>query len=157
MDLAEELNCVWLAVEASKLSAFDLSALGDGGPKIQIPCVSAPLSVGDFLDRISILELKVAKIPDSHGASKQLFQFSRSIDRLPSNLQKFTYLALQLFAKINSALWHAEDLGRRPENTDEENGRVYGAVKRLNRLRSELKNHIDTLVKSDFMDEKKYV
>jgi hypothetical protein len=73
--------------------------------------VLAPTSIGDLIDRITILEIKAARITDPAKAAnvaRELRALSDIRDRSGLNVPAMTPYAAEL-AAINSTLWDIED------------------------------------------------
>jgi hypothetical protein len=122
--------------------------------------ISVPISHGELLDKISILEIKKSKIDNVDklvNVEKELQILSSLIpETLKSDVVQNLYE--QLF-NINLMLWEVEDDIRNCERSDD-----YGSyfielarkVYRYNDKRSELKKTINLATSSGIVEEKSY-
>ena len=122
--------------------------------------VYIPVSAGDLIDRITILKIKKAKIPDP----KQLANVDAELDSLLAIRACFPKLAgrevkerERALQKENHALWNVEDKLRAFE-AEQHFGPAFVAAARsvyqTNDRRAKLKREIDALVGSALREEK---
>ena len=123
--------------------------------------VNLEISIGEFFDKLTILEIKQARIVDE----SKLVNINRELDSLNSLLvkQKFTRddVANEVaeLRKINEALWEIEDDIREKESKkvfDERFIELARAVYITNDKRSDIKRDINLKLGSDFVEEKSY-
>jgi len=123
--------------------------------------VNAPISVGELIDKITILQIKSEQITDS-AKLKNIAQELELLTELKINLNiksdNIDTLEQQLYA-VNQELWVIEDTKRQCEC--EQNfgpGFVYVArqVYLKNDLRAAIKRGINQLVGSTIVEEKSY-
>ena len=121
----------------------------------------APISVGELIDKITILKIKQKKASDS----KQLDNIERELKELEQTWEKskasdldisdlFTQLTI-----VNETLWGIEDDIRAKEATntfDEEFVELARSVYKQNDLRAELKKQINLRTGSTLVEEKLY-
>ncbi len=118
--------------------------------------VVAPISVGELIDKITILEIKLAKI----GNSKALENIRRELDSLQA-LNKWSRLSDETneLRSVNTKLWHVEDDLRDLEKKTEF-GPLFVSLARsvyiLNDRRSEIKRRINMASQSVIVEEKSY-
>jgi len=123
--------------------------------------VNIPISLGELLDKISILEIKNKKILDESkilNIKKELNGLKKVLDELKINLSETNSLYNKLY-KINLTLWEIEDSIRVLEkNKDfgEKFIELARAVYITNDQRFEVKNDINKLFNSEFVEEKSY-
>ena len=123
--------------------------------------IEVPISVGDLVDKVTILEIKLENIPD---AGKQA-NIRRELDALAGVLQpilaatpELAPLKAELHA-INKTLWRIED-----DIRDCERKRDFGqafvelarSVYHTNDRRAATKRKIDELTGSELLEEKSY-
>ena len=123
--------------------------------------VSIRVSAGELIDRISILELKAARIP---GDERQR-NIRKELAALLENLTQFRLNDIEyspLFEglrRVNCELWEIEDSLRECERR-QEFGPQFVELARLvylkNDKRAELKRRINELSGSDIKEEKSY-
>ena len=123
--------------------------------------ILAPISVGELIDKITILRIKRERI---RAASAQA-NIDRELDRLleiraGSSLDVAELAALEdeLF-RVNGRLWDVEDEVRSLEQSGDFGERfieLARSVYRLNDQRSVLKRRINTVTASAIVEEKSY-
>jgi len=135
-------------------------------PGYYIPCrvnigmqILAPISVGELIDKITILELKQEYI---HDQAKQI-NITRELQELNLirdglDLEDITAETQELLA-VNRALWHIEDFKRSCEHTGRFDRAFTQAAREVylkNDQRAEIKRRINTKSGSDIVEEKSY-
>ena len=118
------------------------------------------VSVGELLDKLTILEIKKIKIKDEekiiHIEKERSFLSDKSIEYLKDDKIKECFDELLV---INSKLWAVEDILRdmeaesRFDNEFIENARL---VYKTNDKRFEVKNRINELTNSAIKEQKSY-
>ena len=123
--------------------------------------VNIPISLGELLDKISILEIKNKKILDESkilNIKKELNSLKKVLDESNINLSETNSLYNKLY-KINLTLWEIEDSIRvleKNENFGEKFIELARAVYKTNDQRFEVKNDINKLFNSEYVEEKSY-
>ena len=123
--------------------------------------VSVPISLGELLDKISILEIKNKKILDKSkifNIKKELNFLKKVLDELNINSSESNSLYNKLY-KINLTLWEIEDSIRvleKNEDFGEKFIELARAVYKTNDQRFEVKNDINKLFNSEYVEEKSY-
>jgi len=123
--------------------------------------VNIPISLGELLDKISILEIKNKKILDESkilNIKKELNGLKKVLDELKINLSETNSLYNKLY-KINLTLWEIEDSIRVFEKNDDFGEKfieLARAVYITNDQRFEVKNDINKLFNSEYVEEKSY-
>jgi hypothetical protein len=122
--------------------------------------VYIPVSAGDLIDRITILKIKKANIPDP----KKLANVDTELDSLlairacfPKLLTKDVKVRERALQRENRALWAIEDKLRALEAKQEFSPAFVTAARsvyRTNDRRAALKREIDALVGSVLREEK---
>jgi len=127
--------------------------------KFQTPLV--PISWGELIDKITILEIKEVKIT-SNNALDNIRKELGFLSDIVSN-SKGVYDAISLLKnelkKVNLNLWQVEDEIRDKEYTqefDEEFISLARSVYRLNDDRANLKKKINETLFSELKEEKSY-
>lgn len=121
--------------------------------------VETPVSVGELVDKITILRIKSRRIKDEsklENINKELQQLTAVFSSLtiPDILMEF--IALE---DINRELWDIEDDIREKERSkqfDDEFIELARSVYITNDRRSEVKKQINLKVGSDLVEEKSY-
>jgi predicted nucleic acid-binding Zn-ribbon protein len=123
--------------------------------------VNLEISIGEFFDKLTILEIKTARISDE----AKLANINKELDSLNKLLvqQKFTrddvVNEVAELRKVNEALWEIEDDIRDKESQkafDDKFIELARAVYITNDKRSEIKRDINLKLGSDFVEEKSY-
>ena len=123
--------------------------------------VNIPISLGELLDKISILEIKNKKILDESkilNIKKELNDLKKVLDELNINLSETNSLYNKLY-KINLTLWEIEDSIRVLEKNEDFGEKFIDlarAVYTTNDQRFEVKNDINKLFNSEYVEEKSY-
>ena len=123
--------------------------------------VNIPISLGELLDKISILEIKNKKILDESkilNIKKELNGLKKVLDELNINLSETNNLYNKLY-KINLTLWEIEDsitVLEKNEDFGEKFIELARAVYITNDQRFEVKNDINKLFNSEYVEEKSY-
>ena len=123
--------------------------------------VNVEISIGEFFDKITILEIKKERI---NNAGK-LVNINKELDGLNDLLSKLSFTREDVaqevseLSKINEALWEIEDDIREKESKkvfDEEFIELARSVYITNDKRSDIKRDINIKLGSDFVEEKSY-
>jgi hypothetical protein len=122
--------------------------------------IMAPISIGELLDKITILTIKVARISDPlkiENIIKELVQLRAIADELKAPLELNVYYKQLLM--VNQDLWDIEDNKRKHEQEqrfDDEFIKLARQVYLKNDYRAELKKKINLLMGSTIVEEKSY-
>lgn len=123
--------------------------------------VLAPISVGELIDKITILKIKSNLIKDKIKLSnieKELQSLEELKDELKLDLDNLDPLQSQLY-KVNLELWHIENYKRQSEKEQLFDDAFINAARQVylkNDLRASLKKQINELVGSTIVEEKSY-
>lgn len=115
------------------------------------------VSLGELVDKISILEIKLKKIKNFDKLKNVRKEFETLTKIIPEYQQTKNY---QHLLTVNSKLWRVEDKLRKLEaNKDfnEEFIDLARSVYKLNDKRASLKKEINIEYNSDLVEEKDYV
>lgn len=116
--------------------------------------IEIPVSIGEIVDKISILEIKQQKIKDEaklRNVSLELTLLKEKISHLNIDYNSLKY--------TNSQLWDIEDRIRQKEKNqqfDSEFIDIARSVYQLNDRRAELKKQINLEFNSELQEEKSY-
>jgi hypothetical protein len=116
--------------------------------------ITIPVSVGELLDKISILEIK-SLFTENEYVHKELEELSK----IKSTLTQYTLEYEIQLKKINEKLWKIEDKLRRLEKEkkfDKEFIELARSVYMTNDERSEIKRKINELCESSYREIKLY-
>jgi len=112
--------------------------------------IEIEISVGDYLDRLSILKIKEEKGLDVDEEMK--YYHHRLID-----LNDGHNYYLNIIKAINLQLWDLEDAKRKGvERYSKQESDTAFLITQLNDLRHETKKRIDIYFKSDFTEKKSH-
>ena len=125
--------------------------------------IQIPISTGELLDKLSILEIKKDKVKDSAKLKNINHEYDLLIN-LSKNLkdkdEKSFNLLYEEILKVNKKLWDIEDKIRILESEkkfDEEFISVARSVYFINDDRFDLKKKINETFGSDVAEEKEYI
>lgn len=120
-----------------------------------------PVSWGEMLDKLTILEIKLERIKDKKkhlNISIELQQLTAIYQQSGVSASKLTTLIDEL-RLVNEALWDIEDKIRACEKTGDFSGRFIELARSVyitNDRRADLKYQINRLLDSDIIEEKSY-
>ncbi len=123
--------------------------------------LSVPISPGELLDKISILEIKSERIADPnkrHNVERELDLLTGLWHATSLETADVTAQRAEL-KRINESLWDTEDAIRDCERNDDFGDRfveLARAVYRTNDRRAEIKREINHLLGSNIIEEKSY-
>tara|TARA_B100000674_G_scaffold98594_1_gene71363 strand:+ start:2335 stop:2706 length:372 start_codon:yes stop_codon:yes gene_type:complete len=117
------------------------------------------ISNGELLDRISILELKKLNLRDPAKLATVEREFlelnPKCVDLFTKNDSTLQVLYLEL-ARINGILWNLENEVRDKSTTDKQFVLLSKKIFKNNETRNKLKNDINLVTGSDYLDVKEY-
>jgi Family of unknown function (DUF6165) len=123
--------------------------------------VSAPISVGELIDKLTILEIKLAEISDREKLGNVKREYETLLAAAPDGLLASEEVAAlrEKLKAVNAELWLIEDEIRVKERA-RDFGETFIALARAvyltNDRRASLKREINRLSQSDFVEEKSY-
>ena len=117
------------------------------------------ISNGELLDRISILELKMLKIEDPDKSAiikREFYELNpKCVNLFTKNDSSLQILYLEL-ARINGKLWDLENEVRSKNIKDKQFIMASKKIFKYNQIRNDLKNDINLITGSDYLDFKAY-
>jgi hypothetical protein len=121
--------------------------------------IHAPISLGELIDKITILELKLEFLTDYtklENVKTELTHLNNTLDALtiPDIVPERETLKL-----VNRRLWHIENLKRECEKNQTFGEEFIEAARQVylkNDLRAEIKRRINIIVGSTIIEEKSY-
>jgi hypothetical protein len=116
--------------------------------------ITIPVSVGELIDKITILEIKVL-LTDDEYVHKEL----EELNQIKSTLTQYTHIYMEELRTINQKLWKIEDELRKLEKEqrfDEEFIKLARSVYQQNDLRAKIKRKINEETQSDYKEVKIY-
>jgi len=123
--------------------------------------ILAPISIGELIDKITILEIKLSLITDEDKLKNirlELEQLTQILGSKLNDTDQLTELKNQLY-EINQELWHVEDYKRKCEQ-DQFFGESFVQASRKvylkNDLRAAIKREINMLTGSTIIEEKSH-
>ena len=112
--------------------------------------IATALSVGDYLDRLSILKIKKEKGLD---VENELTHYNQRLIDLNDGYDYY----LNIIKTINLQLWDLEDVKRKDvERYSKKESDTAFLITQLNDLRHETKKRIDIYFGSDFTEKKSH-
>lgn len=125
---------------------------------------STPISWGELIDKITILEIKQQEIKNPQALRNvehelhTLSEIASPVMREIAYTEQLTQLKLKL-REINQNLWGVEDALRLIEETQKFDDRfiqLARSVYHLNDQRAKIKREINVFLSSEFVEEKSY-
>ena len=116
--------------------------------------ITIPISVGELLDKITILEMK-SMFTDDEYVTKEL----NDLNVIRSTITSYTADHMNQLREVNKKLWNIEDKLRKLEEEqrfDEEFIELARSVYITNDERARIKREINELTNSDFREIKIY-
>ncbi len=123
--------------------------------------INIPISWGELIDKITILEIKMDRIQDVkklENINKELQALRMIFDQGCSDPEMIVQLKAGLRA-VNEKLWEIEDDIRRCEKAKDFSQRFIDLARAVyinNDQRAALKREINTVLKSELFEEKSY-
>jgi len=125
--------------------------------------IHAPISVGELIDKITILQIKQERIQDPIKLKNVLKELDQLIE-IHSRILTLNQLAdtgplFQQLYHVNNQLWDIEDLKRKHESEQKFNEEFVQLARQVylkNDLRAKIKRDINIIVGSDIIEEKSY-
>ena len=123
--------------------------------------INIPVSVGELVDKITILEIKKIKIKDKN----KLLNINREYKYLKEILRKKIKISLKIkneilaLKKINLKLWNIEDKKRKAEKNKKFDSAFIKHARNVyiyNDIRAKIKHNINVLAGSKIIEEKSY-
>jgi hypothetical protein len=123
--------------------------------------LSAPLSLGELIDRLTILEIKSRRI----ASPTKRVKIRRELEGLRKIAEPYEKLAALIVLKrrlraVNMVLWTLEEASRqrlrRPPNAPGRAAALLGRIARGNDLRHRIKQRISRLAKGGLVEQKSY-
>lgn len=119
--------------------------------------ISIPVSVGELVDKLTILDIKLENITDEN----KLIHIRKEKEELEKLYADFTEMQANrdVLYQINRGLWIVEDELRRKEKQQEFDSdfvRLARDVYHINDKRFEIKSKINILTRSDIKEMKSY-
>jgi len=119
--------------------------------------ISIPVSVGELVDKLTILDIKLENITDEN----KLIHIRKEKEELEKLYADFTEMQANrdVLYQINRGLWIVEDELRRKEKQQEFDSdfvRLARDVYHINDKRFEIKSKINILTQSDIKEMKSY-
>jgi uncharacterized protein (DUF2164 family) len=123
--------------------------------------ISVPISWGELVDKITILEIKMDRIHDEkklENIAKELQALKMVFDQGCEDPEKIKQVKARLRA-VNEKLWDIEDDIRKCEKEKDFSQRFIDLARSVymsNDQRAALKREINTILKSELFEEKSY-
>jgi hypothetical protein len=123
--------------------------------------VTVPVSIGEMIDKLSILQVKKTKISDEKKLEfvNKEFEILHNLSSIHLNNLEIESLYHQL-VEINSSLWDVEDKLRVLEKEKKFEGEFISLARKVyftNDERFRLKNEINSITSSEIREVKDYV
>jgi hypothetical protein len=116
--------------------------------------ITIPVSVGELIDKITILEIK-ALFTDNEYVKKEL----KELKEIQNTITEFILNYVIELREVNQSLWKVEDQLRQKEKDqvfDEEFIELARSVYKLNDKRAKIKRQINEITNSSYQEIKLY-
>ena len=123
--------------------------------------ITSPISSGELVDKLSILQIKLQKITDAKklkSVTEEHSLLKKLADKHLTGYTKYPERLNELFA-VNNHLWEVEDQLRKKESLkqfDKKFTQLARLVYILNDARFEVKNKINSETNSTVLEQKSY-
>jgi hypothetical protein len=123
--------------------------------------IHAPISIGELIDKITILKIKSILIVDTvklKNIEQELQLLEELKDSLNIDIDTLEELQYKLYG-VNLELWHIENYKRECEKNQTFDDKFIDSARQVylkNDLRASLKKQINELVGSTIVEEKSY-
>jgi len=123
--------------------------------------IHAPISIGELIDKITILKIKSVLIVDTiklKNIEQELQLLEELKDSLNVDIDTLEELQYKLYG-VNLELWHIENYKRKCEKNQTFDGKFIDSARQVylkNDLRAEIKHSINTMFGSTIVEEKSY-
>ena len=123
--------------------------------------IHAPISIGELIDKITILKIKSILIVDTiklKNIEQELQLLEELKDSLNIDIDTLEPLQYKLYG-VNLELWHIENYKRECEKNQTFDGKFIDSARQVylkNDLRAEIKHSINTMFGSTIVEEKSY-
>ena len=128
--------------------------------QIKLATPFVPISWGELLDKITILEIKELKISAMNAKENVKKELKHLLDTASLNNMPEEIRSLKIELKnVNLKLWDVEDCIREKElagEFDKDFIELARSVYRLNDLRAKTKQSINLILQSELVEEKSY-
>lgn len=114
--------------------------------------VLLPVSIGEALDKLTILDIKVKRISNPEKNKECMKEYDALNNALQEYVQALRYWYKTLYW-VNDEIWRLQDI-LRANNTD--NNELANHVLNLNDIRFRIKNNINLQIQSKFKEQKGY-
>jgi hypothetical protein len=122
--------------------------------------IKIPISVGELIDKLSILKIKMEKINDSEKLVYITEEFNLLRDSSNKFLEKKNIgILFDEIYEVNKKLWQVEDLIREKEKNNEFDSEFIQLARKVyitNDLRFKLKNEINNITNSKIKEQKNF-
>ena len=147
-----------MELELRASASFPRTAPAAEAPRIPTP--RAPLSWGELIDKITILEIKVVKLPDAAARANTQKELSLLLDIAEPQIMSKAMEYKKSLKKVNESLWDVEEELRAKERASEFDEEFIGlarSVYQRNDKRALIKRQINALLVSELVEEKSYL
>ena len=116
--------------------------------------ISLPVSLGEAIDKLTILDIKCAKITDHRKLDVQK-EYDILYEKLKVFIEKYDELYCSM-KKINLIIWHQMDVLRDGTTSDEDYMKLCKECIESNDIRFRIKNKINLISNSTLKEQKSY-
>jgi hypothetical protein len=120
-----------------------------------MPIITLPVSVGEALDKLTILAIKLKKITNPEKKADVQKEYDVLYVSLETYVKKFAY-HYRILYEINLSIWETQDLFHGKDTTLEQGAIYCNQILKENDRRFRVKAKINTLADSDLREQKGY-
>lgn len=120
-----------------------------------MPVITLPVSVGEALDKLTILAIKLKKITNPGKKADVQKEYDVLYTSLETYVKQFAY-HYRILYEINLSIWETQDLFHGKDTTLEQGAIYCNQILKENDRRFRVKAKINTLADSDLREQKGY-
>jgi len=120
-----------------------------------MPVITLPVSVGEALDKLTILAIKLKKIANPGKKADVQKEYDVLYQSLETYVTQFAY-HYRILYEINLSIWETQDLFHGKDTTLEQGAIYCNQILKENDRRFRVKAKINTLADSDLREQKGY-
>jgi len=117
--------------------------------------ITLPVSLGEALDKLTILDIKLQKIKTIQKRNDVQKEYDTLYINLKEYLEKFSY-HYRILKDINLSIWETQDVFHGTGTTPEEGAKLCQTILKDNDRRFRVKAKINTLANSELREQKGY-
>lgn len=117
--------------------------------------ITLPVSLGEALDKLTILDIKLQKIKNVERRNDVQKEYNTLYVNLKEYLDKFPY-HYRILKDINLSIWETQDIFHGKDTTPEQGAKLCQTILKDNDRRFRVKAKINTIANSELREQKGY-